>query len=168
MGIFWSPCCNIAIILALHSWFKWAVWLHIAFFTLAIGLTLGSSIPILIDYGIIDRNSTQNYDDYSAATLNTHFILGIVCMASMTLVGLIGLITKLMNLLDARSKLILWVRRVHVWSGYVAAIVCKANIYILGEDAGGWIACDVIFILIYILMIIFWPRLEARGISPKV
>ena len=171
MGALWSPCANIAIILIIYAYRKYWVWLHMAFFTFATIITLASSFPILAFTGMIPADSTQNYDDYSASVLRTHYILGIVACGCVGAVSLIGGLTKLLNIFNASTNVILWTRRIHTWSGYAAVICCKVNIYILGEDAGGWIAIDVISLLIYIIWCyICWPKffkLEGRYISPK-
>ena len=171
MGALWSPCANIAIILIIYAYRKYWVWLHMAFFTFATIITLASSFPILAFTGMIPANSTLKYDDYSASTLRLHYILGIVACGFVAAVSLIGGLTKLLNICNASTNVILWTRRIHTWSGYAAVITCKANIYVLGEDAGGWIAIDAISALIYILWgYVFWPKyfkLEGRYISPK-
>ena len=141
------------------------------FFTFATIVTLVSSFPILAFTGMIPANSTLKYDDYSASVLRTHYILGIVCCGFVAAVSLGGGLTKLLNICNAPSNAILWTRRIHTWSGYAAVICCKVNIYILGEDAGGWIAIDAISVLIYIIWCyIVWPKyfkLEGRYVSPK-
>ena len=166
MGALWSPCANIAIIFALNSWWKWSVWIHSVFFLFATIITLGSSFPILAYTGLIPADSPIIFDDYSAKTLNLHYILGIVACGLISIVSLGGIITKVLNLCGARSNTILLFRRIHTWMAYVIIWTCKVNIYIM-EDAGTWIAIDIISIIIYICWIIFWPKLEARGISPK-
>jgi hypothetical protein len=167
MGALWSPLANIAIFLIIYAYRKYWVWLHMAFFVLATIITLASSFPILAYTGMIPANSTQKYEHYSASTLRTHYILGIVCCGAVVLVSMIGSITRLLNFFNCKSTSILLLRRIHTWSGYVAVWTCKANIYVLGEDAGGWIAVDVIFLILYVFWRLFFPKLEARGVTPK-
>ena len=137
-----------------------------AFFTFATVITLASSLPILVYTGLIPANDPRPFE-YSAATLRAHFILGIVCCISVFLVSTLGGVTKLLAICNARSTTILLFRRIHTWSGYVAVWTGKANIYILGEDAGAWIAIDAISTIVYIVWRLLFPKLEARGISPK-
>lgn len=132
MGVLWSPCANIAIIIIIYAYRKYWVWLHMLFFTFATIVTLVSSFPILAFTGMIPANSTLKYDDYSASVLRTHYILGIVCCGFVAAVSLGGGLTKLLNICNAPSNAILWTRRIHTWSGYAAVICCKVNIYILG------------------------------------
>ena len=137
------------------------------FFTFAVLATLISSFPILAHTGLIDRNSNADYDDYSASTLFAHYIVGIICCGLVALVGLGGGITKLLNVFNFSSNSILFFRRFHTWTGYIAVILCKANIYILGEDVAVWIVIDVICVLIYIIWRLLFPKMEAKEVSPK-
>ena len=171
MGALWSPCANIAIILIIYAYRKYWVWLHMLFFLIATIITLATSFPILAHTGMIPKNPTAaqiaTYDDYSPSVLRAHYILGIVCCGAAAFVSLAGGITKLLNIFNASSNSILYFRRFHTWSGYVAVICCKVNIYILGEDVGAWIAIDAICVIIYVVWRLLFPKLEARGISPK-
>ena len=166
MGALWSPCANIAIILIIYSYRKYWVWLHMAFFGFATIITLVTSLPIWAYTGIISASDPRPFE-YSAGTLRAHYILGIVCCFSVFLVSTLGGVTKLLNVCKAQSTTILLIRRIHTWSGYVAVWTAKANIYILGEDAGVWIAIDAISTIVYIGWRLLFPKLEARGISPK-
>ena len=47
----------------------------------------------------------------------------------------------------------------------MAVWTAKANIYLLG--GGTWIAIDAISVVVYIAWRLLFPKLEARGISPK-
>ena len=132
MGVLWSPCANIAIILIIYSYRKYWVWVHMAFFAIATIITLVTSIPIIFYTGLIDANSTKNYDDYSASTLRTHYLVGLVCCGLVLIVSLGGSITKLLNVCNCSSNSILYFRRIHTWSGYASVLLCKANIYLLG------------------------------------
>jgi hypothetical protein len=166
MGFLWSPAANIAIFLIIYSYRKYWVWLHMLFFTVATIITLVTSLPILFTTGLIDANSTANYDDFSASTLHFHYILGIVCCAALVLVTLLGGLTKMLNILNAKSSIILLIRRIHTWSGYVVVCLFKANIYVMG-DAGGWIVVDVVSLALYVGWRLMFPKLEAKNITPK-
>lgn len=166
MGALWSPCANIAIILIIYSYRKYWVWLHMAFFSFATIITLVSSFPILAYTGLISASDPRPFE-YSAGILRAHYILGIVCCGAVALVSLLGAVTRLMNACNSQSTSILLIRRIHTWSGYVAVCTAKANIYILGEDIGTWIAIDVICAIVYIAWRLLFPKLEARGITPK-
>ena len=159
MGALWSPCANIAIFLIIYSYRKYWVWLHMLFFTFATVITLVSSLPILFHTGFISTSSNKIYDDFSAATLGTHYILGLICCCAVGLVSILGVLTKLLNLCNASTNSILALRRIHTWTGYVALLACKANIYILGEDIGVWIAIDAVSIILYIFWRLFFPKL---------
>jgi len=137
-----------------------------AFFTFATVITLASCIPILVYTGIIQANDPRPFK-YSAGILRAHFILGIVCCISVFLVSTLGGVTKLLAVCNAQSTTILLFRRIHTWSGYVAVLTAKANIYTLGHDIGTWIAIDAISTVVYIVWRLLFPKLEANGVSPK-
>lgn len=53
----------------------------------------------------------------------------------------------------------------YTWiSGYLIVLLCKVNIYILSL---GWIVQDIAFGVLFILWKMFFPRLEAKEVSPK-
>ena len=166
MSAIWIPCVNIAIILIIYAYRKYWVWLHMAFFVFALVITLVSSFGIYARTGMIPANSTEDYGEYSGNRLRGHYILGFVAIALIIAVSILGTLTKLLNIFNARSSTIILVRKIHTWSGYLAVLACKANIYILKEF--GWLAVDVICLLIYVLWgKIFFPKLEGKQISPK-
>ena len=165
MGALWSPCANIAIILIIYSYRKYWVWVHMAYFTFATIITLVSSIPIWFYTGLIPRDSPIVYDDYSAGTLNTHYILGMVCCGLVVIASLIGVLTKVLNICNARSVTIIWVRRIHTWFSYVTVWACKVNCYIM--SLGTWLAIDIVSTIIYVVWRLMFPKLEERGITPK-
>ena len=159
MGALWSPAANIAIFLIIYAYRKYWVWLHMLFFTFAIIITLATSLPILFHTGLIPANSTKTYDDFSATTMRTHYILGIVCCIAAGLVSLLGILTKLLNVVNTRSTIILLMRRIHTWTGYIAVLSCKANIYVLGDDIAAYIVIDVISVILYVFWRLFFPKL---------
>jgi Ca2+/Na+ antiporter len=159
MGFLWSPAANIAIFLIIYSYRKYWVWLHMLFFTGATILTLATSLPILFTTGLIAPNP-------KLPKIRIHYILGISCCAALVLVSLLGGLTKILNILNAKSSIILIIRRIHNWSGYVVVCLFKANIYVMG-DAGGWIVVDVISLALYVSWRLMFPKLEAKNITPK-
>jgi len=167
MAGLWGPAANIAVILVLYSYRKWWVYVHAAFFLLATIITLATSIPILTYTGIISRDSTITYK-YSASVLNLHYLIGITCLASITLVALTGLLTKLLNLCSAKSNTILLLRKLHSISGYLVLMLCKINNYVI-EDTGtmlGLLAFDVLSATMIIVWKMVFPRMEAKRITP--
>lgn len=161
MGILWGPGANIAIFLVLYNYRKIWVWLHGAYFFIVTILTLASSIPILTYTGIISANSNTNYK-YSASTLNIHYLVGIACMIAITIVTFLGIATKLMNIFGAKSNSILIIRKIHAITGYLIALLCKANNYIITNGSGLLIACDAIFAILIIIWKLIFPRMEHK------
>jgi hypothetical protein len=132
MGVLWSPLANIAILLALNSYWKYSVLIHGIYFAFATVITVATSFPILSYTGMIPANSTTKYGDFSASSLRTHYILGIVAIGTIVGVSLLGVLTKVLNILGAKSNTILLMRKIHKWSGLVIIWTCKINCYNLG------------------------------------
>ena len=52
--------------------------------------------------------------------------------------------------------------------GYLAVIGCKITSYIKDEDNRiGWIVIDAVSVILYIAVKLYFPRLEAKDITPK-
>ncbi len=133
MAVIWGPVANIAIFLAYYAYRKAWPWVHGVYFLLAVIVTLASSIPILQTTGVISANSTANYDDFSASTLNAHYIIGIICFSGVFLVAIMGILIKLLNAFQATSINILLIRKIHLIGGYLFAALCKVNCYVILE-----------------------------------
>lgn len=133
MAVIWGPVANIAIFLAYYAYRKAWPWVHGVYFLFAVIVTLASSIPILQTTGVISASSTANYDDFSASTLNAHYIIGIICFSGVFLVAIMGILTKLLNVFQATSLNILLIRKIHLIGGYLFAALCKANCYVILE-----------------------------------
>jgi hypothetical protein len=79
MAAIWGPGINMAIFLSFYSYRKWWGYIHGIAGVFACIYTLATSLPILTFTGIIQKDSTHKYN-YSAATLNSHYLVGIACM----------------------------------------------------------------------------------------
>lgn len=131
MALLWGPFANLAIILAFYTYRKWWIWLHGAYFLVITIITLSTAIPILQATGIVQADSTLNYEEFTAKTLNSHYIIGITCLIAFSLVAIMGIVTKLLNIFQGPSKFILLFRKLHTISGFLIVILCKANIYVI-------------------------------------
>jgi hypothetical protein len=69
--------------------------------------------------------------------------------------------------INGTSIAILLSTKIHRWSGYLALLGCKANVYVLGSGAPLWLVVDVIFLLLYIFWKLFFLCMEAKAITPK-
>lgn len=166
MGILWGPGANIAIFLAYYSYRKLWPWVHGVYFLFATIVTVATSISILQKTGIIAADSTE-YKKYSGSTLNIHYLVGIVAFSATSLATLLGILTKLLNIFQAKSNTILLIRKIHLIAGYLFAALCKADVYIIANSRAGWIIQDAIFAILFVIWKIFFPKLEDKLISPK-
>lgn len=154
LGVIWGPAANVAIVLAYYGYRKVWAYVHGSFFLFAIIITLASSIPIITTVGVIQSKNS----------LSAHFIIGIICFSAATAVGILGILTKVLNLCQAKSKTILLIKKLHLITGYVVAGICKINIYIVSV---AWIAQDIAFLVIFIVWKLYFPKMEGKHISPK-
>ena len=130
MSTIWGPAANVAVILALYSYRKIWAWVHGSFFFLATIFSLSTAIPILSFAGIIPADSPVSYE-YPASTIYLHQIIGISCLSAITLSTLLGIATKLINILNGKSSLILLFRKIHRIDGYFILTLCIVNLYII-------------------------------------
>ena len=145
MGAIWSPLANIAILIMICTYRKYAVWVHGLFFTFATIITLACSIPIIIKAGI----SCQSVKNMFAT----------VSLFLITFNTLLGMMVKMLNICGARSSTILKVKKIHKMSGYIVVMCCKLTTFIKSDIRLVWILIDATFILIYVLCKIMFPRL---------
>jgi hypothetical protein len=80
------------------------------------------------------------------------------------LVAIMGSIVKLSTIYQSSTKKIRLLKKIHQISGYIVVSICKANVYVVSL---GWIGQDIAFVVVFILWKLYFPRLEAKGISPK-
>lgn len=112
--------------------------------------------------GIIARNYKTFYFD--PVILNAHYCVGIAALITISFVTLLGIMTKLLNILQAKSSTILLIRKIHMVSGYIILGLCKSNYYIIVR---GWalialIVQDAVFLLIFVFWKQLFPRMEAK------
>ena len=76
--------------------------------------------------------------------------------------------TKILTLVNAKSKTIITFKRIHQILGYLVVLSCKVTVYIKAKNNSVWIGTDAAFIFLYILTKVVFPRMEARQIKPKI
>ena len=94
-------------------------------------------------------------------------MVGILCCSFMFFTSLLGVMMKSLNIMGAKSTTILLLRKIHKYCGYAVVLLCKSNIYIIKKNPTKWIIIDLIFLLAYVLMKLYMPRLEQKNITPK-
>lgn len=164
MTAIWIPCADLAIILVMYSYRKLWVWVHGAFFLLATIYTIATALPILLSYGIIPADSKIKYK-YPTNLINLHFIVGIACLSSITFVTLLGITTKLLTLFQAKSKILLIIKKIHKIMGYLIVVLCKVNVSIMTSNDGvnGLIIAEVVAMMILVIVRkFFFPPMEAK------
>ena len=116
-------------------------------------MTLACSIPIIQNAGISTKSVKNMF-----ATVSLFLI---------TLNTLLGLMVKLMIITDAKSINIIRLKNVHKYGGYLVVLVCKVTTYIKSDLWITWLSIDVAFLALYVITKLYFPRLEAKGITPK-
>lgn len=96
MFYLWGPVMNIAIILAIYSYRKYAVISHAVISSFVGIFSLAVSLHILVTTGFPDGTDH----------LSTHYYIGFIAMLTIMIQLLLGLATKLLNIFDFGSSLI--------------------------------------------------------------
>lgn len=130
MHILWGPVANIAIFLAQYSYRRYPFFVHALFGLVACIFTLATAIPMLLFTGIVQPDSTIS-EDIEGKVLNCHYIVGITCLVAVSIVAILGIISKAVNITGGRSSTIITIRKIHHYLGLAIVILCKANIYII-------------------------------------
>jgi len=153
MTAIWIPAADVAILLVMYSYRKLWVWVHGAFFLLATIYTLSTALPILFSTGIIPADSKISYK-YPTNILNLHYLVGIACLSSITFVTLLGITTKLMNVFQVGSKILLVTKKMHKIMGYIIVVLCKVNVSIMTSKNGinGLVIAEVAFMLVLVIV----------------
>jgi hypothetical protein len=100
----------------------------------------------------------------SGSTIYAHYIVGIASMAAVLLLALLGIATKLSNILQLSSLTIIILKNVHRILGYMISILAKSNIYIIygPSDGNFWLVFvqDFIFLIVIIVRKIKFPKMQ--------
>jgi uncharacterized membrane protein (UPF0136 family) len=74
-----------------------------------------------------------------------------------------GMATRMINVFQGKSNIIIVTKNLHRISGVIAAIICKINTYLMwsAKSAGLWIllAVDIIFLILWIIRRYKFPKL---------
>lgn len=163
MSLIWGPGANVAIFLVLYSYRQLWVWAHSILFLFAGIYTIATAIPILLYTGIIYEDSSIQ-TSYSKFILNRHYIIGIASLSGIALMLLLGITLKLLNIFSFSSALILIVRSIHKYLGYLIILTCKANMYIITklDDLPLLIIQDAVFALLLFARKLKFPKMEQK------
>lgn len=161
MAYIWGPGINIAIILALYSYRRYASILHGMMGAGACLFTLATVFPMLEITGVVasDNNITQDVDGY---TLYVHYMIGITCIAIILASTLLGLASRLLILFSAPTNVILLIKFCHKIMGYLTAILCKSNSYVIygiSDNLTGLLCQDIFCMILIIVWKLTFPKL---------
>jgi hypothetical protein len=162
MAYIWGPVINLGIILVMYSYrIRWVV-IHGLIALFAFLFTLSTSIPILKTTGVISSDSSF-LDEYPL--LHIHYKIGIACLAVISIQVVMGIAAILMQLLQARSLYIIWMKRAHAIFGYTIIILIKSNYYInfsIDKTFWGFLAQDIAFAILLTVRKISFPKMETK------
>jgi hypothetical protein len=169
MDLIWGPGINLSILIVLYSYRNYYVYAHSIFGLFATIFTIATSLPILLKTGIISTAPSGVND--SGSIIYAHYIVGIIAISSIFLVAILGIATKLMNILQASSSSIMLVRNAHRILGYLIAILAKSNIYIIysptKSDFWLYLVQDLFFVAVILGRKIKFPKMEEVIIPNK-
>ena len=172
MAVLWGPGINLAIILALYSYEKYYVYAHMAFGSLLTVFTISTSLPILLTTQL--NFQLQNFQDghKDPVTMHLHALVGIACISSVFVAGLLGVATRIANIFNFSPFSLMIIKNAHRILGYLIAILNKSNVYIIfGINSGDfWLffVQDLIFALLIIGRKIFFPKMEKVILPNKI
>lgn len=163
MAYLWGPAINIAIFFAMYRYRTWWVFIHAISGAFATLFTMASSLPLLVQNGIISDDSPF-LDDYPL--LDIHFKIGLTCVIVISIQFLLGLLTLLLQLTKGRSIIIFNMKKIHAILGYALIILFKSNTYVnLGTDDPdfAWLLVqDILVVILIVLKKTFLPKMQEK------
>lgn len=172
MAVLWGPGINLAIILALYSYQKYYVYAHMAFGGLLTVFTISTSLPILLTTQLNFQLQILQDGHKDPDTMHIHALVGIACISSVLVVGLLGVATRMANIFNFSPLALMIIKNAHRILGYLIAILNKSNVYIIfGLKSGNfWLffVQDLIFALLIIGRKIFFPKMEKSILPNKI
>jgi hypothetical protein len=124
MIISWLPLINLAVIIAALRWTKYSFFAHLFLTLIVIGLSLGASIHLLIDYWLNPPNG--NY------VLKIHMVAGFVMVIWLAVEFITGVMARLIQFPEWVSpNLSYWIKRIHIVLSYGVMLIAKFNYLII-------------------------------------
>ncbi len=124
MGLIWGPGINLAIFLVLYSYRKYYIYLHVLYGLFAATFSLATAIPILLTTGIVTSEE-------AGPKLHLHYLVGIASISVISLQAILGIATRVINICNFSTNLLIKVKYTHKVIGYMVSILCKSNMYII-------------------------------------
>ena len=94
MAILWGPCINLTIMLAMYSYRKYYVYLHILFGTFITLYSIATALPIFIRTGVMTKSGK---DDVYEWQMYLHYVMGMVSIFAVLLQAALGAVAKIGN-----------------------------------------------------------------------
>lgn len=160
MAVLWGPGINLAIILAMYSYRKYYVYLHICFGVFITVYSIGTALPILFTTGII---SESGKDGITPSQMYAHYVVGISALCAIFLQAALGAATKLGNVYQFSSSSVIVLKYGHTILGYLVALLSKSNVYIIyWNDGSFWLFLvqDILFAGLMIARKIVFPKMK--------
>jgi hypothetical protein len=120
MVITWLPLANLAVIIAALRWTKYSFFAHLFLALIVIGLSLGGSIHLLMEYWINPPNG-----DY---LLKVHMVAGFVMLVWLGAELVTGVMARLVQFpAFVNPNQSYWTKRIHIVLSYGVMLVAKFN-----------------------------------------
>lgn len=129
MGLLWGLGINLSIFISLYSYKKYSLYLHSLFGIFVFVYSLASSLPILFTTGL--RPQPTNATHPSSETLNLHYLVGLLSLVMISVQTLLGVGFRWLVFTNGSTMNILSAKKLHGVFGYMTAIICKINIYVI-------------------------------------
>lgn len=167
MAILWGPGINLTIVLAMYSYRKYYVYIHILFGAFIALYSIATALPIFIKTGIMTKSGK---DDVYEWQMYLHFVMGLTSIFAVLVQGALGAVAKIGNVYQLSSSAVVAFRYGHVILGYLVSLLSKSNVYIIywNESDNFWLffAQDILFAALIVARKVVFPKME-RVIVPK-
>ena len=117
----WLPIVTLAVLVASLRWHKYSFYAHVFLALIVIGLTLGATINVLVDYGL-------NYETDESTLQKTHNTAGLIVTIWLGLQIITGILARVIQYSPkVGTNFCIWTKRLHMISSYLIMILAKFN-----------------------------------------
>jgi len=151
--IAWLPLTNFAVIIAALRWHKFSFYAHVFLALVVIGLTLGSTIPVLVNAGVYYQTDDQTL-------MYIHNYTGLIVTFWLFIEIVTGILARVVQYsTKINPNVSIRIKKIHHVCSYIVMVATKFNY--LNQNINGnqvlglfyvLLAFDIVFFIIYLLI----------------